>query len=130
MAENCSWLSRFRRPVFLWWMAALATELAADWLFKYRELSFRARAFVGFLPALMWILVTVAFVRAVLKSDEFQQRIQLQALGIACVPTAILVLVFSGLERAGIYRATWSDVVSPFVLLLLIAYVFTAWRYR
>ncbi|MGD1211834.1 MAG: hypothetical protein ABR973_10825 [Candidatus Acidiferrales bacterium] len=101
-----------------------------DSLFKYGALNPQVRPFVGFLPALMWILVTVVFVGTVLKSDEFQQRIQLQALAIACVPTAILVLVFSGLERAGIYRATWSDVGGPFMFLLLIAYVFSAWRYR
>ena len=130
MEANCSWLSRLRRPLFLWWMAALATEIVVELLFKYGEVGLRTRSSVGFLPALMWILVTVVFVRAVLKSDEFQQCIHLQALAIACVPTAILVLVLSGLERAGIYRATWNDVGGPFVFLLLIAYVYSAWRYR
>ncbi len=130
MTADCSWLSRLRRPMFLWWTVAFATELAVDWVFKYRGLSSRTRPIVAFLPALMWICVTVAFVWAVLKSDEFQQRIQLQALAIAFVPTAILVLVFSGLERAGIYHATWSDVGGPFMFLLLLAYFFSAWRYR
>ena len=111
-------------------MAAFAIELAVDWTLKYGALGLRVRSTVALLPSLMWICVIVAFVWAVLKSDEFQQRIQLQALAIACIPTAVLVLVFSGLDRAGIYRATWSDVGGPFMFLLLIAYVFSAWRYR
>jgi len=130
MTPDCSWLSRLRRPVFLWWMVAFVTQLVVDSVFKYRGLSSRNRPVVALLPTLMWICVTVAFVWAVIKSDEFQQRIHLQALAIACVPTAILVLVFSGLDRAGIYRATWSDVGGPFALLLLVAYIFSAWRYR
>ena len=116
--------------MFLWWFAALITELAADWVLKYNGVRSEARPMLAFLPPAMWICVTVAFVWAVLKSDEFQQRIHLQALAIACVPTVILVLIFSGLERAGIYHATWSDVGGPFVFLLMLAYVFSAWRYR
>jgi len=130
MAENCSWLSRLRRPVFLWWFAALATEIVADRVLNHKGLSAHARPIVAFLPPVMWICVTVAFVWAVVKSDEFQQRIHLHALAIACVPTVILVLVCWGLERAGIYHATWSDVGGPFVFLLMLAYVFSAWRYR
>jgi hypothetical protein len=130
MTLACNWRSRLTRPVFLWWMAAFATQLIVYWLFRYTELSSPARVFFGFLPALMWIFVVVAFVQAVRKSDELRQRIHMQAVSIASVPAAILILVFSGLERAGIYRASWSDVGSSMMLLLMVAYVFSAWRYR
>lgn len=130
MTTDCSWLSRFSRPVFLWWMAAFAAELAVGWELKHGGLNSRTRLIVALFPAAMWICVVVAFVWAVLRADEFQQRIQLQALAIACVPTAILALIFSGLERAGIYHATWSDIGGPFMFLLLLAYFFSAWRYR
>jgi hypothetical protein len=130
MMQSCSWLLRLRRPVFLWWLAALLTQLAVDWLFGHRALPLPARILFGFLPAVMWIFVAVAFVRVFVKLDELQQRIHLQAVSVAFVPTTILMLVFSGLERAGIYRASWSDVVDPFVILLLLAHIFFAWRYR
>jgi FtsH-binding integral membrane protein len=130
MTATCSWRSRLRRPVFLWWTAAFATQLIVYWLFKYAELSSPARLFFGFLPALMWIFVVLAFVQTVRKSDELRQRIHMQAVSIASVPAAILILVFSGLERTGIYRASWSDVGSSVMLLLVAAYIFSAWRYR
>jgi hypothetical protein len=130
MTDGCSWGSRLRRPVFLWGAAALATQLTVERLFKHREPRSPAQIFLGFLPAFMWIIFTVAFVRGVLKSDEFQQRIQLQAASIAFVLTVVLTLVFAGLERAGIYRVAWSDIGGSLMLLLLIGYIFSAWRYR
>jgi hypothetical protein len=130
MTATCSWRSRVRRPVFLWWAAAFATQLTVDWLFRYAELGSPARVFVGFLPALMWSFVVVAFVQTIRKSDELRQRIHMQAISIASVPAAILILVFSGLERAGIYTASWSDVGSSMMLLLMVAYIFAGWRYR
>jgi hypothetical protein len=130
MTATCSWRSRVTRPVFLWWAAAFVTQLIVYWLFKYTELSSPARVFFGFLPALMWIFVVVAFVQTVRKADELRQRIHMQAVSIASVPAAILILVFSGLERAGIYNASWSDVGSSMMLLLMVAYIFAGWRYR
>jgi hypothetical protein len=130
MTVNCSWSSRLRQPVFLWGAVALAAQLTVDWLFKYRQPHSLVWSLFGFLPALVWVFVIAEFVRAFLKSDELQQRIHLQAAAIAFVLTVILTLVFAGLERAGIYQATWSDLGSPLLLLLLVAYVFSAWRYR
>jgi hypothetical protein len=129
MTSDCGWLSRLRRPVFLWWTAAFAAQLAVDW-FQYREPVTAARSYLVMLPALMWIFVIGAFVRAVFKSDELQQRIHLQAVFITFVLAAILILVFSGLERAGIYRATLSVIGGSLMLLLMISFIVSAWRYR
>jgi len=130
MTADCRWYGRLKKPAFLWWTAAFATQLVVDWLFQYTELHSLMRFLLGFLPALMWILVIVAFVRAVFKLDELQQRIHMQAVSIAFVLATILMLLFSGLQRAGIYYATWSGVGSSLMLLLMISYVFSAWRYR
>jgi FtsH-binding integral membrane protein len=130
MTVNCNWAARLRQPVFVWGTAALATQLVVDWLFEYRHPRSLPWAFLGFLPALMWILVIAGFVRAFLTSDELQQRIHLQAASIAFVLTVVLTLVFAGLARSGIYQGSWSDLGSPLMFLLLIAYVFSAWRYR
>ncbi len=130
MTADCSWYGRLKKPVFLWWTAAFATQLVVDRLFKYTELHSPIRFLLGLLPPLMWILVIVAFVRAVFKLDELQQRIHMQAVSIASVLATILILLFSGLQRAGIYHGTWSAVSSSLMLLLMISYVFSAWRYR
>lgn len=122
--------SRFTKPVFLLAILALATQLAVEWLFKHRELRSPLRPFLAFLPALIWIFFIVAFVQVVRKMDELQQRITVKAASTAFVLTVILTLIFAGLERAGIYHATWSDVGSPSMFLWAIAYIFLVWRYR
>jgi len=130
MSATCSWRSRLTRPVFLWWVLAWTAEITVESLFKHGGVRSPARPLLGFLPAPLWIFFIVAFVRAVRKMDELQQRIYLQALSVAFGLTVALALVFAGLERAGIYHAAWSDVVSSLMFLWVIAYIFASWRYR
>ena len=130
MPKACSWSSRLKRPLFLLWLAAIAVQLAADAFLKYTALSFPARPFIGLLPALLWILVVAAFVQAILKSDELQQRIHMQAASIASVLAIVFSLVLSELHRAGIYQANLNGVWSSLLFLLMISYVFSGWRYR
>ncbi len=125
----CSWVSRLRQPVFRWWFAALAVQLAVNMVFKFIAHG-ASRALLGLLPALMWIFVVVAFVQAVLRSDELQQRIHMQAVSLAGVSAIVLILVVSGLERAGIYHGFLNAVWSSLLFLLLISYIVSAWRYR
>ncbi len=129
-ACSCGWTSRLYRPLFLWWAAALAVQLAADFLLKYANPRPPISFLAAFLPALLWIIVIGEFVRAVLKLDEFQQRLHLQAIAIACLPIAVLAVVFSALRRAEIYRPPWELLGSLFVLALVASYGFLAWRYR
>jgi hypothetical protein len=130
MPAACSWRSRLTRPVFLCWVVAWTAEVTVESLFKHRELRSPARHILSFLPAPLWIFFMVAFVQAVRRMDELEQHIYLQALSIAFGLTVALALVFAGLERAGIYRAAWSDVVSSLMFLWVIAYIFASWRYR
>ncbi len=126
----CSWISRLKQPVFFWWFAALTVQLAVDATFKFIDLHGASRAMLGLLPALMWIFVVVAFVQAVLRSDELQQRIHMQAVSLGGVSAIVLILVVSGLERAGIYQVSLNAVWSSLLFLLLISYIVSAWRYR
>ncbi|MGC2331692.1 MAG: hypothetical protein WA581_09585 [Candidatus Acidiferrales bacterium] len=130
MAATCSWRTRLTRPVFLWWVVAWTTEVTVEWLFKRGELRSPARPFLAFLPVPLWIFFVMAFVRGVRRVDELQQQIYLQALSVAFGLTVALALLFAGLERTGIYRAAWSDVVSSLMFLWVIAYVFASWKYR
>jgi hypothetical protein len=111
-------------------MAALATMLTVQWIFKHEELHSPAKPMLGFLPALMAILFVVAFVRDVRKLDEMIRRIHLQAAAISFLLTVILTFVFDGLKDAGIYRATLSDLDTATVLIWAAALIFLSLRSR
>jgi hypothetical protein len=98
--------------LFLWWAASLVTELAVDWLLKYRVVNSPASSLLVLLPPLMWTFVIMAFVQAIFKLDELQRRIHLLAGSLAFMLAAGLIWVFAALERAGIYHhhATVSEV--------------------
>jgi hypothetical protein len=130
MAAGCSWRTRLTRPVFLWWVVAWTSEVTVEWLFRRGKLHSPVRPFLAFLPVPLWISFVVAFVRTVRRMDELQQQIYLQALSVSFGLTLGLALAFAGLERAGIYRAAWSDVVSSLMFLWVVAYMFATGRYR
>lgn len=130
MSSTCSWTSRLTRPLFLWWYAALAAQLAVDWLLKYGNPHSPLVSLAAFLPALVWIMVIGEFIRAVHRLDEFQRHFQLQAIFIACALSVVLALILAACDRAGIYHASSSVLGAYFLLLLVAVYGFLAWRYR
>jgi hypothetical protein len=134
MATNSSRRSRLTsilaRPFVLWGMAALATTLTVQWIFKHEELHSPAKPMLGFLPALMAILFVVAFVKDVRKLDEMIRRIHLQAAATSFLLIVILTFVFDGLKDAGIYRATLSDLDTATVLIWATALIFLSLRSR
>ena len=134
MTTNSSRRSRLTsilaRPFVLWGMAALATALTVQWIFKHEELHSPAKPMLGFLPALMAILFVVAFVKDVRKLDEMIRRIHLQAAAISFLLIVILTFVFDGLKDAGIYRATLSDLDTATVLIWATALIFLSVRSR
>jgi hypothetical protein len=118
------------RPFVLCGIAALATSLTVQWIFKHEELHSPARQMFGFLPAVMAVLFVVAFVTDVRKLDEMKRRIHLQAAAVAFLLTVILTFVFDGLKSAGIYTATLSDLDTATVLIWAAALIFLSLRYR
>src|SRR5450759_4728249 len=103
MATNSSRLSCLPsilvRPYVLWGMAALATALTVQWIFKHEELHSPAKPMLGFLPSLLAIVFVVAFVKDVRKLVEMRRRIHLQAAAISFLLTVILTFVFDGLKN-------------------------------
>ena len=117
------------QPFVLWGIAALATALTVQWIVRHVEHS-PAKPMLGFLPALMAILFVVAFVKDVRKLDEMRRGIHLQAAATSFLLTVLLSFVFDGLESAGIYRATLSDLNTATVLFWAAALIFLSLRYR
>jgi O-antigen/teichoic acid export membrane protein len=121
--------SRFTRPIFLWAVAALITELAVEW-FPSHVLHQPVPRLLTLLPLIPSMFFWVALVRAIQKMDELQKRIWYESVFIAFMATLALTFVFAGLERAGIRRAPWDDTGSSMMLFWGCAYVFCAERYR
>jgi hypothetical protein len=118
--------SRFTRPVFMWALAALITELAVDSL----ALHGRAPRLLTLLPLLPALLFLLALVQTVRKMDEMQQRICLESVFIAFVLTLALTFVFASIERAGLYRFQWDGLGTAMMAIWACAYLFLSWRYR
>lgn len=119
--------SRVVRPVFLWALTALITESAVEWISRH---GLHLSAPVLLLPVVPAVFFIVALVRAIQKMDELQNRICLESTFIAFMLTLTITFVFSGLERAGVYRAPWDSLGTPMMFIWACAYVYSAWRYR
>jgi hypothetical protein len=134
MATNPNRSSRLRsifaQPFVLWGIAALATTLTVQWIFKHKELHSPARQLLSFLPALLAVLFVVSFVKDVRKLDEMRRGIHMQAAAITFLLTVVLTFVFEGLKDAGIYSATLSDLTRATVLIWAAALIFLSLRYQ
>jgi hypothetical protein len=121
--------SRFTRPVFLWALTALVTELAVGW-FPNHVLHQPVPRLVTLLPLIPSMFFWVALIHTIQRMDELQKRIWYESVFIAFMATLALTFVFSGLERAEVRRVPWDDIGSSMLLLWGCAYVFCAERYK
>jgi hypothetical protein len=121
--------SRFTRPVFVWAVTALGTEIVVEWLLR-RGLPQATLRMVSLLPLLPAMFFMLALVRAIQRMDELQKRICLESVFSAFVLTLSLTFIFTGLDRAGIYRTPGNDIGTFMMLIWACAYAFSAWRYR
>jgi hypothetical protein len=121
-----TWRSRFSRPVFIWAMCALLTELAVQPLGKTRPVP----PWLTLMPVIPALFFVWALFRAVQKMDELQKRICLDSIFIAFILTLVLAFVLGGLDRAGIYHAGSDALGTPMMFLWACAYIVSVWRYR
>ena len=118
-----SFHGRLRRPVFLYALSAMLTQIGIELLHGLP----RWTALLPLIPMLLFVLVLV---RMMTKSDELQQRICMQSLSIAFPSAFVLTLVFAGLERAGLSRPKWDEMGTYMMGLWAAAYLFASRRYR
>ncbi len=123
MTSSGHWIRRVRRPVFVWALIALATELAVEKGLGRGGLV----ALIPLLPALMFMR---ALVRLIQQMDELQRKICLDSVFIAFIATLTLAFVFGGLEQAGVFQPPWSELGTMMMALWACAYVYSAWKYR
>jgi uncharacterized BrkB/YihY/UPF0761 family membrane protein len=118
--------SRFTRPVFMWALATLTTELAVDSLTQHGSAP-RLLTLLPLVPALLFLLALVQTVR---KMDEMQQRICLESVFFAFVLTLALTFVFASLQRAALYRFQGNDLGTVMMTLWACSYIVTSRRYQ
>jgi hypothetical protein len=121
--------SRFTRPIFLWAVAALVTQLAVEWFPKH-VLHQPVPRLLTLLPLIPSMFFWLALVHMIQKVDELQKRIWFESVFIAFMATLALTFVLAGLDRAGIHHAPGDDIGSSMMLFWGCAYVFCAWKYR
>lgn len=124
--STSTWRSRFSRPVFIWAMCALLTELAVQPLGKTRPVA----PWLTLMPVVPALFFVWALFRAVQKMDELQRRICLESIFVAFILTLVLAFVLGGLDRAGIYHAESDALGTPMMFLWACAYIVSVWRYR
>jgi hypothetical protein len=125
------WLSRVRRPVVIWALAALLAELAVEGMRgRMPSMSPTMQTALALAPLIPSLLFMLSLVRIVMQMDELQKRITLESVFIAFVSSLTLIFVFSGLEQAGAYHPPWSEVGTTMMALWAVAYVYSSWKYR
>ena len=117
-------------PALIIAVVGLPLVLAIQWALANLTLSEPLRIGLGLLPIVPGIALVLAFVFAVRGLDEMQKQIYLQAAAITFCATLVLTFVFGGLQRAGIYTASWDDIGNNMLLIWVVAYVYSLWRYR
>src|SRR5579864_4501099 len=129
MSANAPCRPRFSRPLFLWALAGLITQLALQY-FVGPTPPDRLR-FLMLLPLVPEAFFIGALVRVILKMDELQRRITLESIAIAFILTLTLTFVLAGLESAGVNSPSVRDEVGTLMLGFWAgSYIFSVLRYR
>lgn len=130
MTATASCRPRFSRPLFLWALAGLLTQIAVELTVSGAALQSPLR-FLMLLPLVPEAFFIGALARAILKMDELERRVTLESIAIAFILTLALLFVLAGLERAGMnYPSVRGEVGTLMLGFWASAYLFSTWRYR
>ena len=97
-------------------------------LLERYELSGPARVGLAMLPVAAYVWCITSYVGLVRRADELQRRIHLEALAIAFPTTAIGVVTFEYLRKAGVISQFKPDYVLMLMLVLWAIGFLIAWR--
>ena len=92
---------RYNREFSLSMIAYAITLIASLTILKRMELAQSLKVIITLLPAIPVAFVFIAVMRAVLDSDELQQRVHLLATTFAAVLTGLVTFTYGFLENIG-----------------------------
>jgi len=131
--ENCGHRGGMRAVMLMLSVSLLAgfTAVLSSWLLKHYQFGAPLRLAVALLPVPPFIWLFVVLIRGVRALDEMMQRITLEALAFSFVGTALVVVTYGYLQRAGfVPQENWSQVWPVMVGLYIIGYLIAWWRYK
>ena len=130
-ASSTSVTRRYGGYVLAGAVLLMGVLLSANWLLDTRDLSPNLRIAVALVPVLGFAILIGLEVQIVRHLDEFQQRVQLEALAMAFPAAALLGYVVESLQKAGVAQGWTVGRVWPLMFLLYVpAYCLARWRYR
>jgi hypothetical protein len=94
-------MPKLQGKLLFWVVVLIATpiDLLAFFLLEYADLGPGARLAAALLPLPGNIALFLIILRAVRKLDEFQQRLQLEAVAAAFLSTAVAVFIYGYLQK-------------------------------
>jgi hypothetical protein len=124
----------YRSATALFWtvvLAATAVDIGSFLLLQYEELSPPVRIVTALLPLPGNLALVVLILRAIRKLDEFQQRVQFEAVTLGFLVTAAAVFLYGYLQKAHAAGPLHPWLVYLFLVVTYgIGYLAAARRYR
>jgi hypothetical protein len=114
-------MPKLQGKLLFWVVVTIATpiDLLAFCLLEYADLGLPARLAAALLPLPGNVVLFLLILRAVRKLDEFQQRLQLEAVAAAFLATAVAVFIYGYLQKA--------QAVNPLHPWLIYVFMFAAY---
>ena len=88
------------------------------------------RYYIAALPLAPAVVAIVIFMRALMRLNDAQARVQLRALGLAVGATALFTFGYGFFEGAGLPEVSSGYVLPMMAILWAAATAFFTWRYR
>ena len=112
-------------------VVAAASVVVVTWILDRSVMSVGARVAIASIPVLAFAVCLVTYLRLIRTLDEMQRRVHLEALGFAFPATAVVVLAFEYLRKAGVLLKLKPDyVLLAMAVLWLVGYILARRRYQ
>lgn len=108
--------------------ALLLSVIFISWLLETHELAAPVRLGLALIPVAAYAFCLISYLRLVRLADELQRRIHLEALAIAFPSSAVAILGFEYLRKAGFIAEFKPDYALMTMLALWALGFFIAWR--
>jgi hypothetical protein len=108
--------------------AGLVSVIFISWLLETQTLAAPVRLGLALIPVAAYVFCLVSYLRLIRLADELQRRIHLEALAIAFPSSAVAILAFEYLRKAGFITVFKPDYALMTMLALWALGFFIAWR--
>lgn len=131
METLCETNKRYRNQMLVWAIAYCAVTYGSVYSLKHLGIeSFALRTVIALLPMLPIAWVGVIIMRFIRSLDEFQQKIQLEAVVFSAVLTGLLTGAYGFLEGVGYPKLDTIWILPMLIVLWVVGQVLARSRYQ